>query len=263
MSDFSIEKVAEELLAARRTGTPIRPITDEYPHVTLEQAYAIQQIQVRSWETNGNVVKGYKVGLTSAAMQHQLGVNQPDFGHLLSDMFYDNGSELSIDRFISPKLEPEFAFVLKRNLRGPGVTAADAASAIEGVCGAIEIIDSRIHDWKIKLGDTVADNASSGGVLLGDVFKPFDQVHLPTEGVVLTKNGETVGTGAGAAVLGSPLSALVWLANTLGSLGVTLEKESVILPGSMTAAIAVTQDSTVTADFASFGSVTARFVAEG
>lgn len=260
MSDFSVSKQAETLLIAAETGRPIDPLTAAQPDLTLEQAYAIQQVQVAEWVRGGRVVCGYKVGLTSAVMQRQLGVNQPDFGHLLSDMFYANGQPIPVNRFISPKIEPEFAFVLGRDLQGPHITAAEAAMAIEGVCGALEIIDSRIRDWKITLVDTVADNASSGAVVLGDVFKPLSQLNLRTEGVVMKRDGTTVGTGAGAAILGSPIAALVWLANTLGPLGVTLEAGSVILPGSMTAAVPIGGGSTATANFASFGSVTAHFV---
>jgi len=260
MSEFSAVELAETLLTAAKTGTPIDPLTGKFPNLTVEQAYAVQQAQVATWTSDGRVVRGYKVGLTSAVMQHQLGVDQPDFGHLMSDMFYANGQSIPSEDFISPKIEPEFAFVLGRNLQGPHVTAAEAAMAIEGVCGALEIIDSRIRDWRITLADTVADNASSGGIVLGDIFKPLNQLNLRTEGVVVTRDGATVGTGAGAAVLGSPLTALVWLANTLGALGVSLEAGSVILPGSMTAAIPVETGTTVTANFSSFGPVTAQFV---
>ena len=159
MSDFSADELAETLLTAAKTGTPIDPLTGKLPDLTIEQAYAVQQAQVATWATDGRVVRGYKVGLTSAVMQRQLGVDQTDFGHLMSDMFYANGQPISSKDFISPKIEPEFAFVLGRDLRGPHVTAAEAAMAIEGVCGALEIIDSRIRDWRITLADTVADNA--------------------------------------------------------------------------------------------------------
>jgi 2-keto-4-pentenoate hydratase len=175
-------------------------------------------------------------------------------------MFFADTDPIRARRFISPKVEPEFAFVLGKSLTGPGVTAAEALSAIDYVVGALEIIDSRITDWKIKLADTIADNASSGGVVLGSrPVKPAD-LDLRTTGVNLSRNGELVASGAGGAVLGSPLNALVWLANTLGPLGVTLEAGSVILPGSMTAAVAAVPGDTISASFAGgLGTVTANF----
>lgn len=254
------DNAAQELLEAYRTGQPVEPLTASTPDLGIEGAYSIQLAQVQAWKVDGRTVKGHKVGLTSRAMQVQLGVNQPDFGHLMDDMFFADTEPITADRFISPKVEPEFAFILGKSLTGPGVTAAEALSAIDYVVGALEIIDSRIRDWKIKLADTIADNASSGGVVLGSrPVKPAD-LDLRTTGVNLARNGELVASGAGGAVLGSPLNALVWLANTLGPLGVTLEAGSVILPGSMTAAVAAAPGDTISASFAGeLGTVTANF----
>jgi 2-keto-4-pentenoate hydratase len=251
---------AQALLEAYRTRQTVAPLTESAPDLGVEGAYGIQLAQVQAWKVEGRAVKGHKVGLTSRAMQVQLGVDQPDFGHLMDDMFFADTDPIKAGRFISPKVEPEFAFVLGKSLTGPGVTAAEALSAIDYVVGALEIIDSRITDWKIKLADTIADNASSGGVVLGSrPVKPAD-LDLRTTGVNLSRNGELIASGAGGAVLGSPLNALVWLANTLGPLGVTLEAGSIILPGSMTAAVAAVPGDTISASFAGgLGTVTANF----
>ncbi|TPQ21357.1 2-keto-4-pentenoate hydratase [Streptomyces sporangiiformans] len=251
--------VAKELLAARRAREPIDPVSRTRPGLTVEDAYAVQLEQVRTWTEDGQRVQGHKVGLTSAAMQRQLGVDQPDYGHLMESMFHLEGLPIGLAEFISPKVEPEIAFVLKRPLTGPGVNAAQALSAVDYVLPALEIIDSRIRDWKIGLIDTVADNASAGGVVLGSRPVPVGAVDLRLSGCVLTRRGEVVGTGAGGAVLGSPLNALVWLANTVGRLGVTLEPGHVILPGSVCAAVPVAAGDSVTAAFGGLGTVTARF----
>lgn len=153
--------VAKELLAARRSREPIDPVSRTHPGLTVDDAYAIQLEQVRTWTEDEQRVQGHKVGLTSAAMQRQLGVDQPDYGHLMESMFHLEGLPIGLDEFISPKVEPEIAFVLKRPLTGPGVNAAQALSAVDYVLPALEIIDSRIRDWKIGLIDTVADNASA------------------------------------------------------------------------------------------------------
>jgi len=257
-------RIGQSLLDAYDNRRPIAPIAYSWPDLTLEHAYAIQLHQVRHWVGRGRRVLGHKVGLTSAAIQCQLGVDQPDYGHLTDDMFYSESQPIPIDRFISPKIEPEIAFVLSRELKGPGITAAQAISSVDYVLPALEIIDSRISDWKITLADTIADNASSGAVVLGSTPMTLPQLtaaglSLRTMGCVLYRGGQVVGSGAGGAALGSPINALVWLANTLGRLGISLEAESVVLPGSITAAVPVVGNDTVTATFAGIGSVTATF----
>lgn len=224
----------------------------------------MQLAQVRAWTDAGRTVRGHKVGLTSAVMQRQMGVTQPDYGHLMDDMFHMENTPVPADRYISPRVEPEIAFVLGRSLEGPCVTVPDAISAIDYVLPSLEIIDSRIENWRITLADTIADNASSGGVVLGSTPVSLEQLtarglSLRTLGCNLHVDGAIVGTGAGGAALGSPVNALAWLANTVGPLGITLEAGSVILPGSVTAAVPVRRGSTATATFAGIGSVTATF----
>ena len=165
-------------------------------------------------------------------------------------------------RFLQPRIEPEVAFVLKKKLRGPGITVHEAIAAIDYVLPALEIVDSRIADWKITIIDPIADNASSGGVVLGSTPTKLKDVGLRLSGCVFRRNGEIVGTGAGGAVLGSPLNSLVWLANTVGALGTSLKAGQVILPGSITAMVPVSAGDTITAAFSGLGSVTARFAKE-
>ncbi|MBB3052174.1 2-keto-4-pentenoate hydratase [Prauserella isguenensis] len=254
----TIGDLAKRLRQAYETGTPIDPLVDERPELTITDAYRIQQEQVRGWVEAGEAVKGHKVGLSSPAMQQQMGVAQPDFGHLTSGMFHLEHRPITAP-FLQPRIEPEVAFVLGRELTGPGVTVADAARAVEFVLPALEIVDSRIRDWKISIVDTVADNASSGGVVLGTKPTPLSAVDLRLMGCSLYRSGELLGTGTGSAVLGSPLNALVWLANTIGPLGIAIEPGHVVLPGTMTQAFFVHPGETVVAHMDGLGDVTAVF----
>lgn len=238
---------------------PIAPLSESHSDFDIEDAYAVQLAQVEHWRSSGRRIAGHKVGLTSVAVQRQLGVNQPDFGHLLEDTFYLSEEEIPVHTFLQPRIEPEIAFVLKHDLAGPGVTPAQAVQAIDYAFASMEIVDSRIADWNIKITDTIADNASCGGVVLGSHPMKVDAADLRLLGAVLYRNGQIMHTGAGAAVMGSPISALVWLANTLGRLGTTLTAGSVILPGAITPMIPVAPGDVVTATFAGLGSVTARF----
>lgn len=252
------EALADRLLEAYASGVTIAPFTPDLPPgADLSLAYRVQQAQVARWVHDGDVVKGHKVGLASRAMQRQMGVDQPDFGHLGASMFHLEHAPIPRGTFIQPRVEPEVAFVLGRPLTGPGVTVADAVRAVDHVLPALEFVDSRIADWQIGIFDTVADNASSGGVVLGSRPVRLEDVDLRLMACNLHINGEIVGTGAGGAVLGSPLNSLVWLANTVGPLGVTLEPGHVILPGSMTSAFPIAPGDSAVAHMAGLGSVTA------
>lgn len=255
----SVDRAAKVLLDAYASRTPVPPLTASEPGLSLDDAYAIQLAQVAAWTSAGAVIKGHKVGLTSAAMQAQLGVDQPDFGHLTDAMFLPEGITADVMAFLQPRAEPEIAFVLGRRLAGPGVTVADALGAVDFVLPALEIIDSRIADWKITLADTIADNASSGAVVLGSRPVRPSELDLSLTGCLLHRNGVIAGTGAGGAVLGSPVNALVWLANTLGARGVALEPGHVVLPGSVCAAIPFGPGDTVSASFDRIGSVSMTF----
>lgn len=259
MDDEARSTAVRALSEVYRGGEPVEPLTERFAGLDVDDAYAIQTGQLEQWLAGGAVVKGYKVGLTSPAMQRQLGIDQPDFGHLTDRMFHLEARPIDTAGFVSPKVEPEIAFVLGKPLAGPGVTVAEAVAAVDFVTPALEIIDSRIRDWRITLVDTIADNASSGGVVLGSTATSLSEADLKLVGGILRRNGEVAGTGAGGAVLGSPLNALVWLADTLGERGVSMRAGDVVLPGSITAAVPVAAGDVVMATFAGLGSVTARF----
>lgn len=255
-------EAAQRLLEAYRTGTPLAPLSESYEGMTVEDAYSIQLLQIEALQTHGRSVRGHKVGLTNSRVQSQLGVDRPDYGHLMDDFFYLEHLPIPSARFIQPRIEPEIAFVLRAPLSGPGVTVTQALGAVKYVLPALEIVDSRIDDWRIAITDTIADNASSGAVVLGSTPTPIGDVDLRLTGCVLYQNGQVAATGAGGAVLGSPINALVWLANTVGPLGITLEPGHVVLPGAVTPMIPIGAGDTVTAAFAGLGSVTARFSEE-
>jgi 2-keto-4-pentenoate hydratase len=251
-------RLADDLAHAYETRNPIDP-PSQTTTLSLEDAYAVQSLQLERRLSLGARVRGHKVGLTSRAMQQMFGVHQPDYGYLLDTMFLPPGERVAISRFLQVRVEPEIAFVLGRDLRGPGVTLADALRSVEFAVAALELIDSRIRDWQISLVDTIADNASSGAVVLGSRPVLMHQIAPRLLGCNLYRNGSLVATGAGGAVLGDPLAALVWLANTLGSLGVTLEAGEVVLPGSCTPAVPASAGDTVRADFAGLGPVSVSF----
>ena len=236
MDDTAVREAAERLLLAHELREPVAPLIETHPRATIADAYRIQLAQVRTWLGSGEIVKGHKVGLASKAMQQQMGVDQPDYGHLLSGMFHLEHQPIPAGKFLQPRIEPEIAFVLRSRLSGPGVTVADAMRAVDFVVPALEIVDSRIRDWRISIVDTIADNASSGGVVLGSKPTPLSGLDLALVGCTLRLGAELVATGAGGAILGSPINALVWLANTIGPLGIALEPGHVVLPGSMTRA---------------------------
>ncbi len=260
MDDQTRSRVATELLEAYDSKEPLEPLTATHEGMTLEDAYAIQLLQIEERRAGGRTVKGHKVGLTSAAMQKLLGVSEPDYGHLLDDFFHLEHMPIPVDTFLQPRVEPEVAFVLSKPLKGPGVTVHEALRAVDFVLPALEIVDSRIRDWKIGLFDTIADNASSGAVVLGSTPTDVGAVDLRLAGATFHRNGQVIGTGAGGAVLGSPINSLVWLANTVGARGITLEAGDVVLPGAVCAMAPVAAGDTFTATFAGLGSVTARFV---
>lgn len=251
--------VADELYDAYASRVAVDPLSSRFPDMTVEDSYAIQLLQIDRRLAEGRTIKGHKVGLTSMAMQRMLGVDQPDYGHITDDMTFLEHLPIDTGQYLQPKVEPEVAFVLKKPLKGPGVTVAEAIAAVDFVLPALELIDSRIKDWKIGILDTIADNASSGGIVLGSTPVDVRDVDLRLSGCVLHRNGEVIATGAGGAVLGSPLTSLVWLANTVGPLGITLEAGHIVLPGSQTAAFAVEAGDVVRATFGGIGSVTARF----
>jgi len=260
MTPELITTLGDELFAALKGCHVVDPLTTRHPEITIENAYAIQQRLNARRVQAGETVIGKKIGVTSRAVMNMLGVYQPDFGLLTDRMVYNEGEAIPANTLIQPKAEGEIAFILKRDLQGPGIGAADVLAATEGVMACFEIVDSRIRDWKIKIQDTVADNASCGVFVLGDRVVDPRRVDLNTCGMVLEKNGEIVGTGAGAAALGAPANAVAWLANTMGRLGMTLRAGEVILSGSLAAMVPVKSGDSLRVTIGGIGGCSVRFV---
>ncbi|WP_406676598.1 2-keto-4-pentenoate hydratase [Moorella sp. ACPs] len=254
------QAIAAELLAAEASCKPIEPLTSTYPDLTVEDAYRIQLAGVGMKKARGSKVIGKKIGLTSRAMQQLLGVNEPDYGHLLDNMLLLEGEPCRRDELLLPRVEGELAFILKDTLKGPGVTIADVFRATEGIMPAFEIVDSRIRDWKIKLPDTIADNASSARLVLGSRMVPIKDLDLRLIGMVLEKNGEVVSSGAGAAVWGHPAAAVAWLANKLAAFDIALEAGEIILSGAVTAAENASAGDVFTVSFHGLGSLSLKFI---
>src|SRR5690625_4298538 len=240
---------AKELLQAEETTKEIKAFTDRDKKLTVEDAYHVQLETVKLKEEQGKRVIGKKVGLTSKAMQEMLNVDEPDYGHLFDDMKVNNGGVVNTKMMIAPKVEAEIGFMLKEDLKGPNITFLDVIMATDYVVPTLEIIDSRIADWKIKLVDTVADNGSSAKVVVGDESKNLEEINLRTNGMNLKKNKEMVATGSGSAALGHPAEAIAWLANKLSEFDITLKKGELILPGALSAALSVEAGDDIEADF--------------
>ena len=260
MTPELITSLGDELYAALKACSVVEPLTARHPEITIEDAYRIQQRMLSRRLSAGERVIGKKIGVTSKAVMNMLGVYQPDFGYLTDGMVYNEGEAIPANTLIQPKAEGEIAFVLKKTLKGPGITAADVLAATDGVMACFEIVDSRIKDWKIKIQDTVADNASCGVFVLGDRIVDPRNVDLNTCGMILEKNGEIVATGAGAAALGAPANAVAWLANTLGSLGIGLEAGEVVLSGSLAIMVPVKAGDSLRVTIGGIGGCSVRFV---
>jgi 2-oxopent-4-enoate hydratase len=254
-----VAKAAARLSRAASERRPISPLTDDMPDLTVDNAYAIQQAVADARLEHGEQLIGWKLGLTSKAMQDQLKVNQPDYGPLLSGHLVDDGSVIARQDLIAPRVEAEVAFVLKRALRGPGIDRDDVIAATAYLSAAIEVIDSRITDWRIHLADTIADMASCARIVVSAKQVPLDGLEARDIAVVLFRNGTAVAEGTGAAVLGDPIEAVAWAANTLGRFGVTLQPGQILMPGAMHASQPVVSGDVFEARFTSLGAVSVRF----
>lgn len=253
------DAAAQALWDADATKQAIAPLTETWPDIDVVDAYEIQLRNIARRTAAGAQVRGHKVGLSAKAMQQMLGVHEPDYGHLLADMFVDETSVVPMSRFCQPRAEIEVAFVLGRRLEGPGVTVADVVRATDYLLPAIEIVDSRVRDWKIKIADTIADNASSAAVVLGARPTRIHDIDPALIGANLVKNGEIVETGCSGAVLGNPAVAVAWLANKVASFGVALEEGNVIMPGSCTRMVPIAAGDHIRAEFDGLGPVAVRF----
>ena len=255
-----LQELGDALYSALRERRTLAPLSERYA-LSVEDAYRISLRFLARRESDGERVIGKKIGVTSKPVQDMLGVHQPDFGFLTDAMQYENGASVSLraSGLMQPRAEGEIAFVLKKDLIGPGVTNADVLAATEGVMACFEIVDSRIQDWKIKIQDTVSDNASCGAFVLGNELVKPSEVDLINCGMVLEKNGEIVATGSGAAALGSPVNAVAWLANTLGRLGIPLKAGEVILSGSLAPLIPVVAGDYLRMSINGIGTCAVRF----
>jgi 2-keto-4-pentenoate hydratase len=259
MTPGDVEELAKMLRLAEEERSPIAAPSSRLDGFDVIDAYRVQLHNIAERIAQGRAVRGHKVGLSSKAMQDMMGVDEPDYGHLLDDMFVFEDDVIDSAHLCQPRVEVEIAFVLGSPLPSPGCNVADVLRATAHVLPALEIIDSRIEGWNIGLPDTIADNASSARVVLGGRATAIDAVDLRRVGATLRRNGEIVATGTGGAVLGNPATAVAWLANKVHSFGVTLEAGHVILPGSCTRAFDVGPGDHVGADFDTLGSVAVRF----
>jgi 2-keto-4-pentenoate hydratase len=258
MSDPAVAELGEALYGARRSGVPIEPLTDSHADMSVTDAYRVQRDLVARLLAEGDRIVGYKLGLTSGPMQRMLGIDTPDFAPVLASHVHPDGAEVTAGAFIHPKAEAEIALVLSDDLTGPDCTALDVARAVAGATAAIEIVDSRISGWRIKLADTIADLASSGAIVLGSAIVPTAGLDLRLTGMVFSLDGEVIATGAGAAALGSPLHATAWLVRTLAGLGESLRAGQFIMTGALHAAIDIAPGQRFRAEFDRLGPVSMR-----
>lgn len=259
LSSATRAELAADLAEAERTRVPLSPLTAAHPDIDVVDAYEIQLINIRQRVAEGATVVGHKVGLSSKAMQQMMGVDEPDYGHLLADMEVFEDAPVDTSRYLYPRVEVEVGFILADDLPGAGCTEDDVLAATAAFAPAIELIDTRITDWKIALCDTIADNASSAGYVLGPQRVSPKDVDITGIDAVLTRNGEVVAEGRSDAVLGNPVTAVAWLARKVDSFGVRLKAGDIVLPGSCTRAIDARPGDRFVADFAGLGSVRLSF----
>ncbi|MAT91762.1 MAG: 2-oxopent-4-enoate hydratase [Halioglobus sp.] len=262
MQQERIQALGDELYEALRAGRTLPPLTDRESGITIEDAYHISQRMVeRRVQADGETIVGKKIGVTSKPVQEMLGVFQPDFGFLTDAMEYPDGAAIPVaGNLIQPRAEGEIAFRLKRDLAGPGVTEQDVLDATATIMPCFEIVDSRIDDWQIKIEDTVADNASCGVYVLGGNEVDPRDFDLPNLKMTIFKNGEYHSEGLGSAVQGNPLTAVAWLANTLGEFGIPFRAGEVILSGSLAPLIPVVAGDRMALEIEGVGGCSCSFV---
>ena len=251
--------IAQRILDAYATGVPIGPVREELKDVA--EAYEVQRETVRHWLAQGRKPAGHKIGLTSKVIQAQLGVDEPDFGVLFADMVLADGAVVTRAAILQPRIEGEIAFVLKSDLRGERITPEEVIAATDYVCPAIEICGSRIAAWDIRIQDTIADNASSGLIVLGHSRAKPDFQMLAQVPLVMKQDGVEAATGKGDACLGNPANAVAWLAQTLTQYGDGLRAGDVVMSGALAKMLAAAPGNQFHADFAGLGSVSVRFEA--
>jgi 2-oxopent-4-enoate/cis-2-oxohex-4-enoate hydratase len=262
MSQDLIQSLGQELFSALSEGKTLPPLTERYPQLSIDDAYHISLASLKLREQAGEKLIGKKIGVTSKAVQEMLNVHQPDFGFLTDRMLYPEGSAISLAAagLIQPRAEGEIAFCLKQDLKGPGVTAADVLAATDWVAPCFEIVDSRIDDWRIKIIDTVADNASCGVFVIGNARVDPNSLDLAAVFMQIQKNAEPAGSGMGSAVQGHPAEAVAWLANTLGEYDIPFRRGEIILSGALAPLIPVQAGDNFSLTAEGLGSCSIRFI---
>jgi 2-oxopent-4-enoate/cis-2-oxohex-4-enoate hydratase len=260
MSAEKRDAFGDELYDALTNRKTLAPLTERWPEVTIADAYHVSLRMVRRRIEAGERIIGKKIGVTSKVVQEKLNVHQPDFGFLTNLMHYRTGEDMPIGKLlIQPRAEGEIAFVLKKGLSGPGVTEADVLEATDYVSPCFEIVDSRIENWRIKIQDTVSDNASCGLFVIGDAKVDPRTIDLPSAKMTVMKNGAFLSEGYGSAALGSPLTCVAWLANTLGEFGITLDAGDIVLSGSLVPLEPVVPGDEMSLSIEGIGSCSVRF----
>lgn len=254
-----VQSIAERIRGAYASRQPIAPIRDELATGDVATAYAIQAANTAYWLKSGRRLVGRKIGLTAKAVQKQLGVDQPDYGMLYADMMMMDGEEVPLARVMQPKVEAEIALVLERDLVHPDLTMTELIGAVAYAIPAIEIVGSRIADWNIRITDTIADNASSGLFVLGNEPRRLEGLDLRLCGMVMERRGDQISLGAGAACLGNPLNAALWLARTMVANGSPLAAGDVLMTGALGPMAAVAPGDVVEVRIAGLGSVRTAF----
>lgn len=255
---MDIQHGAQLLRLAEQNKQPIAPFTSS-TEISVDDAYRIQLFQIQEKIQAGAEVVGMKIGLTSKVMQDMFKVTTPDFGHILNTMVYEEEEPIKVGQFLQPKVEFELAFFLKSDLQGPNVSEKDVIAATEAIAPAIEIIDSRIENWQFQFQDTVADNGSSAGAVIGQIRTAVDLQALETIELVAKRNGEIFDEGVSSAVMGNPAKAVAWLANMLSDYDITLKAGQFVLAGAITAAVPFKAGDTFEADFGAYGTVRVAF----
>lgn len=253
------QSIAKELVKAKETRTPIPLLTARYPQMTVEDSYAIQRLWRSEKEAAGCVLKGRKIGLTSKAMQDATGIDEPDYGLIFDDMIFETGSVFAWDEYTHPRIEVELAFVLGKDIKGPGATIFDVLDATEWVVPALEILDSRIEMKGRTIVDTIADNAAMGAMVIGGRPVRVDEVDLRWVSAVLYRNQEIEETGVAAGVLNHPAAGVHWLANKIAPHKGYLGAGEIILAGSFTRPMWVYKGDSVLADYGLLGTITCQF----
>ena len=251
-------RLAEELLDAERSARPLQPLSVRHPELTPRDAYAVQQAYAELRVRAGARLVGRKIGATSRAIQELFSIDTPDYGHIFDDMVVADGGAMELDSLIQPMVEPELAFILDRDVSGPGVTRPDVLDATRTIIPCLEVIDSRIVDWQIAFVDTVADNGSSARCIFGEAV-PYAGRELAAVAGVMSRNGKVTGRATGEAVLGHPAEAVAWLANALGELGSGLRAGEYVLSGSFMTAIRAERGDRFEGSFSGLGSVSCHF----